>query len=208
MKRKSGTLIKRKSAAMMLMVGLLAAAAAACGNDEPEPAAINPAVDKCDLCNMQVGDDGFATQLLTKEGRVYKFDDIGCMFAWKRDNAGAEIVIEFVRDHYTREWIKLESAFFAYDPSFSTPMAYGLVSFKDEASARKFIETEGKGRLMSAADLKSHTWERNPGGMEHGHGGGARGEEGQHGGHGGNDGGKQAHNNAAHAVTVIKVSRP
>lgn len=162
--------MRNQTAMMLLALGLLAVAAVGCGGGkEPEPAAINEAVDKCELCNMQVSDDGFATQLLTKEGKVYKFDDIGCMNAWKNENRDVEIVIEFVRDHHTREWIKLDSAFFAYDPTFKTPMAYGLVSFKDEASAREFIEAEGKGVLLSAADLATHSWERNAGGMHGDH---------------------------------------
>lgn len=181
--------MKTKSAVLMLALGVFALTAVACGAKEAEPAAINEDVDKCELCNMQVSDDGFATQLLTKEGKVYKFDDIGCMNAWKLENKDAEIVIEFVRDHETNEWISLDNAFFAYDPDFKTPMAYGLVSFKDEASARAFIEKEGKGKLLSAADLASHTWERNKGGG--------------HGGHMDHD-----HHENAHAETDMKGHHP
>ena len=156
-----------KKSAYMLGILLVTTmlALAGCGEKEYEAAAVNEAVDKCEVCNMQVSDNGFATQLITNEGKVYKFDDIGCMNEWKVKNGTDDIAIEFVQDQSSREWLKLDNAYFAYDPSFKTPMAYGLVSFKVNQSAQDFIDEQGKGKLLSAADLSSHTWERNKGSM-------------------------------------------
>ncbi|HEY8529528.1 MAG TPA: nitrous oxide reductase accessory protein NosL [Paenibacillaceae bacterium] len=171
--------MKKARVALVLAAAMLLVSACGGGGD-PRPAAINEATDKCDACNMQVKDDGFATQLITKDKRVYKFDDIGCMNKWKTENPGAEIAIEFVRDHETLEWVKAENAFYAYDPSFQTPMAYGIVSFRDKASAEKFVADHGTGVVMDWAQLQNHTWERHKdnahGGMHgdgEGHGDGA-----------------------------------
>lgn len=158
--------MSKKLILTILMIGLVVLAAAACGDKEYEAEAIHEDVDKCDICNMQVVDDGFATQLITEEGKVYKFDDIGCMNEWMKKNSGEEVAIQFVRDHNTEEWIKMDNAYYAYDPSFKTPMAYGLVSFKEKEEAQKFINEQGKGVLLESSDLAAHTWERNMGNMK------------------------------------------
>ncbi|OUM99710.1 MAG: hypothetical protein BAA02_07460 [Paenibacillaceae bacterium ZCTH02-B3] len=176
--------MKKAKAVLILAAAILMISACGRGGD-PEPAAINEDTDKCAACNMQVKDDGFATQLITKDKRVFKFDDLGCMFDWKSENPDADIAIEFVRDHETLEWVKAESAFYAYDPSFQTPMAYGVVSFRDKASAEKYVSGHGTGVVMDWAQLQNHTWERHKdnahGGMHgggEGHGNGATDGEG------------------------------
>lgn len=157
--------MKSKYVKMMIAFSLVAVLLVGCGEKNYEAVAVNEAVDKCDICNMQVNDDGYATQLITEEGKVYKFDDIGCMNEWKVKNGVDEIINEFVRDQETREWVHADKAYYAYDPSFKSPMAYGLVSFKDKKSAEQFIGEHGVGVLMSWSDLSSHTWDRNKGNM-------------------------------------------
>jgi copper chaperone NosL len=165
--------MKKARAAIALAAFILLAACG--GGSEPKPAAINEDTDKCAACNMQVKDDGFATQLITEDKRVFKFDDIGCMFEWKSENSGTEIAIEFVRDHGTLEWVKAENAFYVYDPSFQTPMAYGVLSFRDRTAAEAYAAEHGTGVVMDWVQLENHTWERNKkethGGMD-GHGAG------------------------------------
>ncbi|MDF2658079.1 MAG: nitrous oxide reductase accessory protein NosL [Paenibacillus sp.] len=163
-------IMNKKNGFTALAIILAMLMLAACGGKTYEAVPIQEGVDKCEICNMLIKDDEFAVQLLTKEGKVYKFDDIGCMNEWKTKNASVPVTIEFVRDHASKMWIDLEKAYFAYDASFKTPMAYGLVSFKDKASAEKYISEQGKGKLLSAADLKSHAWERNKAGMDMHHG--------------------------------------
>lgn len=145
------------SLVMMLVISLLAG----CGKESKEPVAINEETDKCATCNMQVDDGAYATQLITENGKVYKFDDIGCMNEWKSENSDEAVFIAFVRDNVTLDWVVFEDAYFAFDPSFETPMAYGIVTFKDKNDAQKFIDEKGVGKLMTSADLSSHTWERN-----------------------------------------------
>ncbi|PYY29653.1 nitrous oxide reductase accessory protein NosL [Paenibacillus illinoisensis] len=127
---------------------------------------INEDVDVCVICNMQVKDDAYATQLTTKDGQTYKFDDIGCMNEWKEKNGTEQIGMDFVRDYNDKEWIEFNKATYVYDASIRTPMAYGLVSFKDKESAENFIQEQGVGVIMTAADLTSHDWKQNTEGMD------------------------------------------
>jgi len=151
--------MKKWIALLLLMMSLLVLAA--CGGKKYEPLAVNEAVDICVICNMQVKDDAFATQLITKEGKNYKFDDIGCMNEWKKKNGTENIGMEYVRDYNDKEWIEFSKASYVYDETLRTPMAYGVISFKDKASTEAFIKEQGVGTVLTASNLSSHDWKQN-----------------------------------------------
>ncbi|WP_214629481.1 nitrous oxide reductase accessory protein NosL [Paenibacillus agaridevorans] len=143
---------------------------AACGGEKYEAQAINEETDVCVICKMAIKDDQYATQIITKEGQSLKFDDIGCLNTWKKENGTETIGAAFVRDFDSKQWLRYEKAYYAYDPTFQTPMAYGIVSFEKEEDAKAYIAEQGKGTLMSADDLASHSWAVNHEMMDmHGH---------------------------------------
>lgn len=150
----------RRRFALFILVGLMSAALLGCGEPEYKPAAIQEGVDRCVECNMLIADDEHAAQIVLKDGKVLKFDDIGDLFVYKKKQSlGDTIGAQFVRDRGTLDWIKLESAAFVYDPQFRTPMAYGVLSFKSKADAEKFVQEQGKGRLLTAEELETRAWE-------------------------------------------------
>jgi len=144
----------------------------ACGKQQYEPVAINEHTDRCAICNMSVADDPHATQIITTDGQPILFDDIGCMYEWIEKNGSETIGIAFVRDYESKTWLKLEDAYYVYEPSIRTPMAYGVVSFADEATAQAYVSELQTGVVLDAEQLGSHSWERNPDMMhgEHSHG--------------------------------------
>ncbi|MEK5162800.1 nitrous oxide reductase accessory protein NosL [Paenibacillus sp. FSL R5-0527] len=152
------------TALSLILIAMLALAG--CGKKAYTAQPVNEDVDVCVICNMQVKDDAYATQIVTKEGKSLKFDDIGCMNEWKKQNGTDDIGMDFVRDYNDKAWIEFAKATYVYDPSIRTPMAYGIISFKDKASAEEFIKEQGVGQLLSAADLNNHTWEQSKGMMD------------------------------------------
>lgn len=143
-----------------------------CGQKKYTPQAVNEDVDVCVICNMQVKDDAYATQIVTKDGKSLKFDDIGCMNKWKEENGKDNIGMDYVRDYNDKEWVEFNKATYVYDSSIRTPMTYGIVSFKDKQSAEAFIQEQGVGTLLSADDLAKHSWQQSKEMMdmhEHGH---------------------------------------
>lgn len=152
--------MRKKIGMLAVLLGMLALLAA-CGGEKYEPQAINEETDVCAICKMAVKDDQFATQIITKDGQSLKFDDIGCMNTWMRENGTDTIGAAFVRDYNSKQWIRYEKAYYAYDSSYQTPMAYGVVSFEKEADAKNYIGEHGKGKLMTADELAHHTWETN-----------------------------------------------
>ncbi len=128
-----------------------------CGNKEVEPRAIDEKNDKCIQCNMAVADDQFATQLVTEKGKVFTFDDIGCMFEFKEQNKNEKIAGEFVRDYETLEWLKLDEAVYVYHQEIYTPMAYNVISFASEEKAKKFA-AEYDAEIMNGSEINEHKW--------------------------------------------------
>lgn len=172
----------KKRNIFLLMLIFLLTVLAACGNDstngedasnngEAEELAYTPEdiqeTDVCEVCAMAVPDDEHATQIVLTNDRALKFDDIGCLHQWKEENGEDDIGAEFVRDYHTEEWIQLKDATFVYDEEIMTPMAYGIISFKDSKDAEAYIETEGLGEILDVNDLASHHWERNMDMMDH-----------------------------------------
>lgn len=141
------------------------------------PEDINPNTDVCEICAMAIGDDAHATQIILKNERSLKFDDIGDLFVWIEENGEDDIGAKFVRDFNTEEWIQLEDAIYVYDEQIDTPMGYGVISFKDSKEAEEYTDENGFGELISAIDLNNHEWE-----MDEDHG-----EHGDHEEHGSND---------------------
>ncbi|GAB1534000.1 MULTISPECIES: nitrous oxide reductase accessory protein NosL [Brevibacillus] len=149
--KKWGTTIGAILGISLLMVG--------CGSEEPKPVDIAEGVDKCDLCKMHVPNDYNATEIVLKDGKALKFDDLGCMNNWMKENGTDNVAVQFVRDYYTAEWTKAEKATYAYDKDFKTPMTYGIYSFKEKSAADSFVQEQKKGIVMSADELKNHSWE-------------------------------------------------
>lgn len=151
----------RKSLASMALILSLVLVLAGCGKTKYEPVAIDESVDKCPVCNMAVADDSFATEIILKNKKALKFDDLGDLFVWKAKNGESDIGEQFVRDYNTREWLKLSDATYVYDKSTRTPMAYNVISFKDKADAEAFVQKEGAGEILTADQLADRKWEPN-----------------------------------------------
>ncbi|BBW96438.1 nitrous oxide reductase accessory protein NosL [Geobacillus icigianus] len=129
-------------------------------SQKAKPIAIDEKNDKCDTCHMEVGNNSFATELVLKNGKTLKFDDIGCMYAWVNEHKKEKINTMFVRDYKTSAWLEADSATYVYDKNIHTPMAYNVISFQDEKAAKRFIQNNG-GTLLTYDQLAHHTWERN-----------------------------------------------
>ena len=133
---------------------------AACGNEAVQPVDI-AATDTCEVCNMAVVNNQHATQIVLKNGKSMVFDDVGCMYKWLANNENEEIAAKFVRDYNDKEWILVDDATFVYNQSIKTPMAYNVLSFKDQASAEEFTSENEGSTLMTADELAQHDWVQN-----------------------------------------------
>lgn len=109
----------------------------------PEPVEIVLNEDACSYCRMAVSQREFAAEVLTREGRVEVFDDIGCLVDWLAERGRPERSGAFVVDYESGDWLAAEEAVYVRSTELQTPMGHGLVAFGDRSRA----EAAAAGRL-------------------------------------------------------------
>jgi copper chaperone NosL len=97
----------------------------------PGPAAIAFGQEACAHCHMTIIDPRFAAELVTRTGKVYAFDDAGCLAAFAVSGpVGPERVHSaFVTDfRHPGTLIPVQDALFVRTDSVRTPMASNLLA--------------------------------------------------------------------------------
>ncbi len=105
-------------------------------SDQPEPIAYGQ--DICAFCKMGITDPRYAAEIVTRKGRVYKFDSIECMIAATLDGTvdPAEVKRYWVKDWKTQEWVDARKAFFLQSSKLRSPMGLNITAF----ASRKDLE--------------------------------------------------------------------
>ena len=114
----------------------------------PEPFRIGR--DACDDCKMTIAEARFGGELITRKGRIYKFDDLHCLAHFR--NANQELARDgkvLFADFEKAILIPAEGAWSLTDPSFKSPMNSHAVSFASEAGAR----AAGKGEPVQGLSI-------------------------------------------------------
>ncbi|MEO8029723.1 MAG: hypothetical protein ABJC74_00650 [Gemmatimonadota bacterium] len=102
---------------------------AGCG--APRPFALDLGHEPCDHCHMTLTDTRFAAELVTRTGREFRFDDIGCLAAfladsgWLLADGGAAWVSDF---QHPGHWLRSDSAIYLRTAALHTPMASGVIA--------------------------------------------------------------------------------
>ena len=110
--------------------------------------------DICSFCKMAISQKEFAAEIITPDGEVFKFDDIGCMINFKRERDVPDGSVIYVSDFYTQEWLNFDDAFFAFSKKIQTPMNYGVVALKSKDEVLKFKNEYG-GVELSKSELEN-----------------------------------------------------
>lgn len=131
----------------------LAFALSACG--APQPAKIVLGQDVCVECGMVVSDARFATQVLSKTGKAYKFDSIECMVAFL---AGEELSKDQIHSVWVSNylapgtWLRAEEARYLQSANLRSPMGLNLSAFKTLGDLEN-VRAEANGLERRWADL-------------------------------------------------------
>lgn len=138
----------------------LAVAAAACARPAPRPIALGK--ENCRHCHMAISDPRFAAELVTTRGRVYAFDDVGCLTAFMRQEKvpAAQVHSLWVYDYLEPDsLLDARGAVYLRSDSLRTPMGGGLAALRPGPAADSL-------RARLGGELSS--WDELPAG---GHGG-------------------------------------
>ncbi|MEP7110954.1 MAG: nitrous oxide reductase accessory protein NosL [Ferruginibacter sp.] len=123
----------------LLIIGLLTISLNSCST-APQPLRIGQ--DNCDFCKMTISDKRFGAEIITKKGKVYKFDDEHCIIAFiqlkklAQDEIGATYFADFSSPH---NLINVERAYFLQSPAFKSPMNGNIAAFSSEDSLAKIL---------------------------------------------------------------------
>lgn len=99
-----------------------------------KPQALKLGVDNCSFCKMTVSDPRFGGELITKKGKIYKFDDVHCLLSFMKSSAvpGNEIrdvyLVTFDGHH---GFIKADEALLLKSAALHTPMNGNVAAFID-----------------------------------------------------------------------------
>ncbi len=122
-----------KSASILVCIFVLVG----CG--QTDPVAIKLHKDNCDFCQMTIADGRFAAEMITKKGRVYKFDDISCMLGYARENTKHEYSQWFVNQYDSNNiLIDVKQAFFIHSEEIHSPMGGNVAAFASKQNAEKY----------------------------------------------------------------------
>ena len=114
----------------------------------PEPEPIAYGKDNCEECKMTIMDPKFGGEIVSKKGKVYKFDDARCIGKFM-DRRGIELseIHQTLFTNYSgnHEFIKVNDAYFVVGSQLKSPMGSNAAAFTNkEAAEKKAAEIDGK----------------------------------------------------------------
>jgi copper chaperone NosL len=107
----------------------------------PEPLKIGK--DNCSFCKMTISDNRYGAELITRKGKVYKFDDSHCLLAFIRSNTVSRnetATVYFTDFTGTHALLRADQALLLQSDFFKGPMNGNLVAFSDGDSLKMFLQ--------------------------------------------------------------------
>lgn len=110
----------------------------------PEP--LNYGIDACYSCKMTLADNRFGAELVTKKGKVYKFDDLNCMLQFYHsgdiipDDFAHKLIINYETPGI---FLNADEAFYVKSSEIRSPMASEVAAFETYDKAIAFKKKYG-----------------------------------------------------------------
>ncbi|MBT8303075.1 MAG: nitrous oxide reductase accessory protein NosL [Bacteroidia bacterium] len=121
-----------------------------------KPVPIEYGVDACHFCSMTIVDKVHAAEVVTKKGKIYKFDATECMINFMNEFDTSTIKYYLSNDYSEPEsLIDATKATFLISENIPSPMGAYLSAFKEKNEAQ-LTQDEKSGTLYSWEELLIH----------------------------------------------------
>jgi len=111
------------------------------------PRPLRVGVDVCPYCNMAILDARYAAQMITSTGKVYNYDDVGCLLDHLLGYGGPKVspkelyVADFTASgRKEARFIPVNQAHFLFSERIRTPMGTGLLAFGTAAGLEAYLK--------------------------------------------------------------------
>lgn len=108
----------------------------------PQPITVGK--DACSFCKMSVVDKRYGAELITKKGKVYKFDDMHCLIAFRKSGSMQDqdlqcmYIVNFDAPH---ELLVLKDALLFKSEQLRSPMGSNISGYKTEQALQTAAQT-------------------------------------------------------------------
>lgn len=122
-------------------------------SQSPQP--IKLGTDNCSHCRMTITDAKYGAEIVTRKGKVYKFDDTPCVLAYLKNSIGEKEVsgVYFVSFDGKHDLIKAETAFYFKSEELRTPMGGKTAACSSKDSAQQ-LSARHQGTLLTWDELR------------------------------------------------------
>jgi len=120
-----------------ILIFLVAISLLSC-NVNPEPLTMGK--DACYTCKMTLMDKKFGAELVTKKGKIYKFDDLNCMINFSKsgyepeENIEHRLVVDFAQ---TGKLLDAAKLYYCKSAKINSPMGSHVAAFEKKEDLEK-----------------------------------------------------------------------
>ncbi len=98
--------------------------------------------DNCAMCKMTITDPKYGAELVTKKGKVFKFDDVDCMMSFLKDDVNKisikdKYIVDYCANH---SLVNINNAFLLKSVQIHAPMNGNIIGFSSEDSLQKYAQ--------------------------------------------------------------------
>jgi len=105
----------------------------------PEPLVLGK--DACYTCKMTLMDKRFGAEVVTKKGKVYKFDDLNCLAKFitsasePEENIAFQLVVDF---SHPEKLIDTKQAYYCQSDQIKSPMSSQMAAFEKKEDLEEY----------------------------------------------------------------------
>lgn len=123
---------------------------------QPKVEEINYHEDECHHCKMIISDSKFGAELVTKKGKVSKYDSAECMLKVYGTTSPEIYAFALVTDYANQgNLIDAKSAFYLISENLPSPMGANLSAYSNQRTAIEMQEKKG-GNVLGFDEVLNH----------------------------------------------------